>query len=59
MKENGGRLLDKIKRHYGRYIRSFFFLTIGAILAAYALEAFLIPNTILDGGVTGVSTILT
>lgn len=51
--------MDKIKKHYGRYFRSFFFLTIGVVLAAYALEAFLIPNTILDGGVTGVSTILT
>ena len=51
--------MDKIKKHYGRYFRSFFFLTIGVVLAAFALEAFLIPNTILDGGVTGVSTILT
>ena len=33
---------------------SFIMLTIGTILAAYALEAFLIPNTILDGGVTGI-----
>ncbi len=33
-------------------------LTIGAILAALALEVFLIPNTILDGGVTGISIII-
>ena len=33
-------------------------LTVGSILAAYALETFLIPNTILDGGVTGISIIL-
>ena len=37
---------------------SFFMLTIGAILAAYALQTFLIPNTILDGGVTGISIII-
>lgn len=37
---------------------SFFMLTIGSILAAYALETFLIPNTILDGGVTGISIII-
>ena len=37
---------------------SFIMLTIGTILAAYALEAFLIPNTILDGGVTGISIII-
>lgn len=33
-------------------------LTVGSILAAYALETFLIPNTILDGGVTGISIII-
>lgn len=33
-------------------------LTLGAFLAALALETFLIPNTILDGGVTGVSIII-
>ena len=33
-------------------------ITIGAIVAAYALETFLIPNTILDGGVTGISIII-
>ncbi len=39
-------------------VLSYFFLTIGAILAAFALEEFLIPATILDGGITGVSMIL-
>ena len=33
-------------------------LTVGAFLGAYALETFLIPNTILDGGVTGISIII-
>lgn len=33
-------------------------IAIGAVLAAFALEEFLIPSTILDGGVTGVSMIL-
>ncbi len=33
-------------------------LTLGSLLAAYALQAFLIPNTILDGGVTGISIII-
>lgn len=37
---------------------SFLMLTVGSILAAYALETFLIPNTILDGGVTGISIII-
>ena len=33
-------------------------LTLGAIIAAYALETILIPNTILDGGITGISIII-
>ena len=33
-------------------------MTSGAVLAACALETFLIPNTILDGGVTGLSIII-
>ena len=36
----------------------FIMLTIGSIIAAYSLESFLIPNTILDGGITGISIIL-
>ena len=33
-------------------------MTIGAVLAAFALEEFLIPNFILDGGVAGISIII-
>lgn len=33
-------------------------LVLGAGLAAFSIECFLIPNTILDGGVTGVSMML-
>ena len=41
-----------------KLIFNFVTLTIGAIIAAMALELFLIPNTILDGGVTGISIII-
>ncbi|WP_223588066.1 YitT family protein [Neobacillus bataviensis] len=34
------------------------FITIGAIIMAYGLEAVLIPNNMIDGGVTGLSMIL-
>ena len=47
----------KIKTQRSRQIISFIMLTIGSIMAAFALENFLIPNTILDGGVTGISII--
>ena len=35
----------------------FFFITLGAVIAAFALEGILVPNSILDGGVTGISII--
>ena len=47
-----------IKSKKYQNILTFFLLTIGAIIAAYSLETILIPNTILDGGVTGVSIII-
>ena len=31
------------------------FNTLGAFLAAFALECFLVPNQIIDGGVVGIS----
>ncbi|MCD8181042.1 MAG: YitT family protein [Firmicutes bacterium] len=40
------------------YILPYFAITIGAVAAAFALEEFLIPSTILDGGITGISIIL-
>lgn len=51
--------MKKIKNNnYFKILLSFVMLTLGSFLAALALEAFLIPNTILDGGVTGVSIII-
>ncbi len=49
--------MQKIYKKYETII-SFIMLSLGAILAAYALETFLIPNTILDGGITGISIII-
>ncbi|MBQ6530204.1 MAG: YitT family protein [Clostridia bacterium] len=48
------RFIDMIKNN----IVSFLAITLGAALAAFSLEEFLIPSTILDGGITGVSMIL-
>ncbi len=39
-------------------IFSFIMLTLGSVIAAFALEEFLVPNNIFDGGVTGISMIL-
>lgn len=48
----------RVKAQKTKKVLSFIMLTIGSILAAFALETFLIPNTILDGGVTGISIII-
>lgn len=37
---------------------SYIIITIGTLIAAFAIDALLIPNTILDGGVTGISMII-
>lgn len=39
-------------------LRKTFFLTLGALIAAFAIECFLVPNQIIDGGIVGVSIIL-
>lgn len=36
----------------------FIMMTVGAFLAAFAVEEFLVPNTILDGGVVGISIMI-
>ena len=40
------------------YLISFIAITIGAFLGSIALNTLLLPNTILDGGVMGVSMII-
>lgn len=39
-------------------IFTYLFLALGAAIAAFAIEEFLVPNTILDGGVIGVGIML-
>ena len=50
--------MGKIKNKTTRDLVSYVLLTLRAIISALALECFLIPNTILDGGITGISIIL-
>ena len=47
-----------MKNNYFKICVNAILLTVGALIAAIALEVFLIPNTILDGGVTGISIII-
>lgn len=37
---------------------SYVIITIGTLIAAFAIDTLLIPNTILDGGVTGISMVI-
>ncbi|GAB6931229.1 YitT family protein [Paenibacillus sp. JCM 10914] len=46
------------KMTVGEIVKRFIFITIGAILMAVALEVFLVPNQIIDGGITGISIVL-
>ncbi|WP_177177378.1 YitT family protein [Bacillus sp. MUM 116] len=47
------------KKLTGRHIvKRTIFITIGAIIMAYGLESVLVPNNMIDGGVTGLSMIL-
>ena len=46
-----------LKQVFFRIFRRIFFLTVGAFIAAFALEGFLVPNNIIDGGVIGLSMI--
>lgn len=42
---------------FATHLMGYFFLTIGAFLAAFSLEVFFIPNQLIDGGVVGVAMI--
>ena len=46
------------KNIFKQWIVPIFFITVGAVIAAFALEEFLVPFTILDGGVVGISMII-
>ena len=39
-------------------VLDYFIILAGAALAAFAVECVLVPNAILDGGVTGISIII-
>ena len=50
--------MKKYVLYFIKQIPSFILITLGAAMAAAALEIFLIPNSIIDGGLNGVSIIL-
>ena len=46
------------KMTIGEIVKRLIFITVGAIMMAVALEIFLVPNEIIDGGITGISIVL-
>ncbi|MBQ8669176.1 YitT family protein [bacterium] len=48
----------KKKRTIFKLLKSLFFITIGAFITAFALESFLLPNKVIDGGIIGISMIV-
>ncbi|MCM3341028.1 YitT family protein [Paenibacillus sp. MER TA 81-3] len=40
------------------FLKRFIFITAGAVLMGVALELFLVPNNVIDGGITGVSIVI-
>lgn len=50
--------VQKHKLSFGQILGKVFYLTLGAFIAGFAIECFLVPNKIIDGGVVGISMIL-
>ena len=48
----------KFKNIIKEYVFPYFGIVVGSVIAAFALEEFLVPNTILDGGITGISIMI-
>ena len=55
---NDSREDNRLRKNTRDQIASFAMLTAGAVTAAFALEEFLVPTNVFDGGVVGVSMIL-
>ncbi len=49
--------MDKKKYHILKFIEKYSIIFIGSVIAAVGLEIFLIPNSIIDGGIVGISII--
>jgi uncharacterized membrane-anchored protein YitT (DUF2179 family) len=56
--EGVGHAVNVRRKHRVKMIQRVIAMLVGAALAAAGLEEFLIPNDIIDGGITGISIIL-
>lgn len=46
------------KIQFLKWVKNILFLTFGAVVTGFALETFLVPNNIIDGGIIGISMIV-
>lgn len=64
MEEATAYAVNKTKQKIGQnrktsfYIKKYLMIFVGAVIAAFGLEEFLIPNNVIDGGIVGISIML-
>jgi len=61
-KVTSNQLTDEIKNasvEFSHIIHDSFFIILGALSASFGLKGFLLPSSFIDGGVTGISLIIT
>lgn len=64
MEEAAAYDVNKTKQKIGQnrktsfYIKKYLMIFVGAVIAAFGLEEFLIPNNVIDGGIVGISIML-
>jgi uncharacterized membrane-anchored protein YitT (DUF2179 family) len=62
MAERSSDLQEQLKKHQGlskaQILKRALFIIIGAVIMAVGLEIFLVPNNVIDGGIVGISIIL-
>jgi len=56
--ENFDSILIKTKVEFTHLVRESFFIVLGILSACFGLKGFLLPNSFIDGGVTGISLIV-
>ncbi|MEJ7822806.1 MAG: YitT family protein [Chitinophagaceae bacterium] len=59
IKQELEKTLKKNRHPMYSHLRDFFLIIIGILIAGFALKGFLVPNHFFDGGVTGISLLLT
>lgn len=52
------REMDMMKKRFLQYFKEFVLITAGFLLAGFGLKGFLLPNSFIDGGVTGISLLV-